>query len=106
MKVNGLLIRAMQSRCDCPAAQAATDLHAKALLPAHVGRFSIARHAWNEPFERIRMASQTRSYTLLTPMIGQALQLDDKEPAFAPWWVPATTPSLSSTSLNTPGASS
>lgn len=35
------------------AAQAAMDLQTKALLPAQVGRFSIARHAWDEPFECI-----------------------------------------------------
>ncbi|MBS0349456.1 MAG: MBL fold metallo-hydrolase [Proteobacteria bacterium] len=88
------------------AAQAAEDLHAKVLLPAHVGRFTIARHAWNEPFERIRAASQTRPYTLLTPMIGQPLMLDDAKPVFAPWWEPDTTSSQSPISLNAPGASS
>jgi len=88
------------------AAQAAKDLNAKALLPAHVGRFSIARHAWNEPFERIRAASQSQPYRLLTPMIGQALKLEDEKSAFAPWWEPGTASSRSTTSLNTPGASS
>jgi len=31
---------------------AAEILDAKALLPAHVGRFALARHSWDEPFER------------------------------------------------------
>lgn len=81
------------------AAQAAIDLHTKALLPAHVGRFALARHAWNEPFERIRAASQNQPYALLTPMIGQALQLDDTESTFAPWWVSENIPSQSTTAL-------
>lgn len=68
------------------ASQAAQDLNAKALLPAHVGRFSLARHAWNEPFERIRAESQGKPYRLLTPRIGEALHLDSTEQSFSPWW--------------------
>lgn len=68
------------------AAQAAEELQAKALLPAHVGRFNIARHAWNEPFERISAASEGKPYRLFTPMIGEPLRLDDPEPRFSRWW--------------------
>jgi len=76
------------------AAQAAEDLHARALLPAHVGKFSLARHAWYEPFERISAASQGKSYRLLSPMMGQALQLNEQNPIFSRWWR-AETPVLS-----------
>ncbi len=72
------------------AAQAAEDLHAKTLLPAHVGRFNIARHAWNEPFERIRAASESKSYRLTTPRIGEPLQVGNSEQRFARWWQDAT----------------
>ncbi len=68
------------------AAQAAGILQARALLPAHVGRFSIARHAWNEPFARIHAASQGATYQLLTPKIGQPLSLDDQWPLSTAWW--------------------
>lgn len=68
------------------AAQAAEELRAKALLPEHVGRFSLARHAWNEPFKRIRAASQNSPYRLVTPMIGEPLRLDEPSPHFSPWW--------------------
>lgn len=74
------------------AVQAAVDLQARALLPAHVGRFAIARHAWNEPFERIRAASRARPYSLLTPMIGQAVMLDEPAPSFVPWWPALSSP--------------
>nr|WP_319557109.1 hypothetical protein [uncultured Vibrio sp.] len=33
--------------------QACLDLNPKALLPAHVGRFTLAQHDWREPFNRI-----------------------------------------------------
>ena len=68
------------------AAQAAEDLQAKALLPAHVGRFNIARHAWTEPFERISGASEGKPYRLATPKIGEPLRVGDAGQRFANWW--------------------
>lgn len=68
------------------AAQAAEDLQTKLLLPAHVGRFNIARHAWTEPFERINFASENKSYRLATPRIGEPLRIDDSGQRFAHWW--------------------
>lgn len=68
------------------AAMAAQDLNAKALVPAHVGRFTLARHTWDEPFERIRTASKGRPYRLLTPRMGSAMYLDVAEPTPWPWW--------------------
>lgn len=68
------------------AAQAAEDLQANALLPAHVGRFSIAAHDWDEPFKQIDQASQGRPYHLLTPRPGGLVRLDDETQHFARWW--------------------
>lgn len=68
------------------AARGAADLRARALLPVHAGRFAIANHAWDEPFRRILEASRGRSFTLLTPMIGEVARLGDSEPAFSAWW--------------------
>src|SRR3546814_367493 len=68
------------------AAQAAEDLQAKALLPAHVGRFSIAAHDWDEPLNQIDQASQGRHYRLVTPNIGSLVRLDDDMQQFPRWW--------------------
>ena len=69
------------------ASKAAMELGAKALLPAHVGRFSLARHAWDEPFQRIRTISEGKSYRLLTPSIGEPIRFTDAEPqSFRNWW--------------------
>lgn len=68
------------------AAQAAEELHAKALLPMHVGRFTIAAHAWDEPFERILKASAGKHYRLMTPMIGEPVLLGDAKQSFTHWW--------------------
>jgi hypothetical protein len=68
------------------AAQAAQDLQADALLPGHVGKFSLARHSWDAPFRRITVASEGRRYRLLTPMIGSPIVLDDRQQRFPRWW--------------------
>lgn len=72
------------------AAQAAEDLRAKALTPAHVGRFSISPHDWDDPFKRITAASQGRSYALWTPEIGRPIYLDGRAQTFMPWWEAVT----------------
>lgn len=68
------------------ASQAAEDLQAKMLMPAHVGRFSIARHTWSDPLDRIARISQQRAYRLVTPPIGAAMRLDEPERISQPWW--------------------
>ena len=72
------------------AAQAAEDLGADYLLPAHVGRFALARHAWDEPFQRMLDAADNRRYQLLTPEIGEPVSLSNiaAEP-FKHWWTKA-----------------
>lgn len=68
------------------AAQAAADLRTKAFLPAHVGRFSIAAHDWDEPFKQLKQATQGKPYQVLTPRIGDAVFLDETGQRFEPWW--------------------
>jgi L-ascorbate metabolism protein UlaG (beta-lactamase superfamily) len=64
------------------AAQAAVDLKAAVLLPAHVGRFAMARHAWDEPLQRIVEASRGRPYRLVMPVTGDAIDLrEERVPA-------------------------
>jgi L-ascorbate metabolism protein UlaG (beta-lactamase superfamily) len=69
------------------ACQAAQDLGTRALIPAHVGRFTIVNHPWDEPFERLTEVSQDKSYQLLTPIIGEPVILDGKLSWFFSWWV-------------------
>src|SRR5690606_10834217 len=69
------------------AAQAMDDLNAKALIPAHIGKFSIAFHSWDEPFKRLMAASSGKDWLLSTPLIGQPVKIQsaDSAPA-ARWW--------------------
>lgn len=68
------------------AVQAAEDLRTKALVPAHIGRFSIAAHDWDEPFKRVSAAAQGKPYRLLTPGIGAIVRVGDETQTFSPWW--------------------
>jgi len=67
-------------------AQAAEDLNAKAALPSHAGKFSIAYHSWDDPFRRFIKASQGRTYRPVTPRIGEVVFLDNADQVFSHWW--------------------
>ena len=68
-------------------AQAAVDVRAKALLPAHGGKFALARHPWQEPYQKLTEASQGKDYQLLTPEIGEAVSIDEISlQEFGKWW--------------------
>jgi L-ascorbate metabolism protein UlaG (beta-lactamase superfamily) len=68
------------------AVRAAGDLRARALRPAHVGRFCIAKHPWDEPFRRVVAAGEGKPFRLLTPMIGEPVMLDGSAGTFEHWW--------------------
>ena len=67
-------------------ALATEELHAKALLPVHAGKFALSSHAWDEPFQRIAAASEKKPYKLFTPLLGEPVALDDNQQAFSHWW--------------------
>lgn len=77
------------------AAQAAEDLQARALLPAHVARFALANHAWDEPLKQMQALSQQHSFALLTPPPGLAMDLAAPQASTA-WWQPAHSPLVAS----------
>jgi L-ascorbate metabolism protein UlaG (beta-lactamase superfamily) len=67
------------------AAQAYFDLKSKALIPVHWGMFTMAMHNWYDPIEALAEISKKRGINLLTPKIGQLIDL--KSPGeLEPWW--------------------
>ncbi len=68
------------------ASRAADLLGAGILLPAHAGRFTLARHSWDEPFERALAASKGKNYRLLTPLVGEPVRLGVADQQFKQWW--------------------
>lgn len=67
-------------------AQAAGDLQARAVLPVHNSKFKLAHHRWNDPLERLLQASRHQPWRLMTPRIGECLDLDDARQTFPQWW--------------------
>ena len=65
---------------------AAKDLKARALLPSHIGKFSLAHHSWAEPFNRVTKSENEKDFRVLTPMIGEIVDIDDNAQSFSRWW--------------------
>jgi len=66
-------------------AQAAEDLKAKKLMPVHWAKFQLAQHAWDEPIRRVSAASRLKNIPLVTPMIGEMVDLN-QDKVFPAWW--------------------
>ncbi len=67
-------------------AQAAADLQAKALMPSHNSKYKLSKHSWYEPLNRILKVSEQYDYRLMTPLIGEAVQIDSQTQTFTSWW--------------------
>lgn len=66
---------------------AAEELGAKRLLPAHVGKYTLAKHHWMEPFSRIAQLTEQSEIALTTPLIGEVVQLKrQSQQTFNRWW--------------------
>ncbi|XZF14254.1 MBL fold metallo-hydrolase [Chitinophagaceae bacterium MMS25-I14] len=66
-------------------ARAAADLGAKVLLPVHWGKFVLAMHPWNESIERVLKAADELGIKVITPMIGEPVELNKNWPERG-WW--------------------
>jgi L-ascorbate metabolism protein UlaG (beta-lactamase superfamily) len=65
---------------------AAHDLQAKTIMPVHWGKFQLANHAWDEPVIRIHQLALENNIPLITPMIGEVVDLKNTEVVFSDWW--------------------
>ena len=66
-------------------AQAADDLRARAVLLA-CRTVVLAKHSWDEPYQRLAAASEGRAWRLLTPVRGEPVWVADKTQSFNAWW--------------------
>lgn len=67
-------------------AMAARDLKAKKLLPVHWAKFALGNHDWDDPIKRIVSSAKEKGITLLTPMIGEEVNLEYSDQVFNAWW--------------------
>jgi L-ascorbate metabolism protein UlaG (beta-lactamase superfamily) len=66
--------------------QAAIDLKAKRLMPVHSSKFSLAMHDWDEPLKEMSRLNQKVGLPLVTPKIGEPVNLEDSAQVFTEWW--------------------
>lgn len=66
--------------------EAAKNLNAKALLPVHNSKFSLAPHKWNEPLIKLSELALNQDFKLKTPMIGEKVDLKNPNQKFKKWW--------------------
>lgn len=66
--------------------QAATDLKAKCLLPIHVAKFTLSMHCWNEPLCKICQLVGGEKFKLMTPMLGEKVEIKNLGQTFSKWW--------------------
>ncbi len=65
---------------------AGQDLGAKSILPVHSGKFSLANHAWDTPLDKITELNVDVGLRLITPMIGEKVNINDSTQTFSQWW--------------------
>jgi L-ascorbate metabolism protein UlaG (beta-lactamase superfamily) len=66
--------------------QAAKDLTPQKLLTIHHSKYALSKHSWQEPLDNISKAAARDSLPLITPMIGEAIYLNDGAQVFGRWW--------------------
>ena len=67
--------------------QAAKDLKAKRLFPVHSSKFVLANHPWDEPLKKITELNKSFNIPLVTPIIGELVNLKDDKQQFKQWWI-------------------
>lgn len=66
--------------------QAAIDIQAKRIIPVHAAKFALALHPWNEPLQKITAFGAEKGLHILTPMIGEVVDLNQPDLQFTAWW--------------------
>lgn len=67
-------------------AQAALDLKAKIMMPIHWGAFKLALHRWKDPVERVSVKAKELKVNLITPKIGEEINLLGNSNYDSTWW--------------------
>lgn len=68
--------------------KAMKDLNAKRVFPVHSSKFSLSLHAWDEPLKKVTELNSLSEnpIPLITPMIGEIVELKNDKQEFKQWW--------------------
>lgn len=70
--------------------QAAKDIHASLILPVHNSKFCISNHDWDAPLRTITAMAGEMRPQLITPVIGDVVQLCNPSGGSSDWWTAVT----------------
>jgi L-ascorbate metabolism protein UlaG (beta-lactamase superfamily) len=62
------------------------DLNARRLFTVHSSKFALGNHPWDEPLIKVTERSKELNIPLITPMIGERVNLSDSDQTFSEWW--------------------
>jgi L-ascorbate metabolism protein UlaG (beta-lactamase superfamily) len=65
---------------------AAKELRAKRMFPVHSSKFALSLHAWDAPLKTITELNKNIHIPLITPRIGEVVNLKDNDQIFSTWW--------------------
>ncbi|WP_316633392.1 MBL fold metallo-hydrolase [uncultured Flavobacterium sp.] len=68
--------------------KAMKDLNTKRVFPVHSSKFSLSLHSWDEPLIKVTELNATSEnpIPLITPMIGELVELKNEKQEFKQWW--------------------
>lgn len=66
--------------------RAAKDIGAKRVFAVHSSKFKLANHAWDEPLNAITSLIKNTDLNLITPKIGELVNLSNPNQTFTKWW--------------------
>ncbi|MBW2610375.1 MAG: MBL fold metallo-hydrolase [Deltaproteobacteria bacterium] len=66
------------------AVTAQAHIRGKLFVPVHWGTFNLAHHSWYEPADRMVEAAAAAKIEIVTPRIGEIVNLSDHQNSF--WW--------------------
>lgn len=66
--------------------QSGMDVRAKNIIPVHSSKFALALHPWNEPLQQVTKLGKEKKLNILTPMIGEPVDLNKTSHQFRIWW--------------------
>lgn len=66
--------------------QAHVDLRGKRMIPMHWGAFVLAMHSWADPVERALKAGAKVEAVIITPRIGEPVELKSEDYPTEAWW--------------------
>lgn len=79
------------------------DLKPERVLTVHNSKYTLARHPWYEPLERISAYAAREQVALLTPAIGEVFYLDAHNPRLGKWWQNIRQPAAQATQVPSHG---